>query len=223
MATLVLLRHGQSQWNLENRFTGWVDVPLSPKGRAEAEQAGKAIASFRFARAYTSTLIRAHETLLIACAAAGKQIPIFSHATGREKEWAHFTSLAESELDVILHPALNERYYGDLQGLNKDDARERWGEEQVHTWRRSYDEPPPQGESLKDTYHRTVPFFTKRILPELLADKDILIVAHGNSLRAIIKHLEEISDDDIPGFELPTGIPRCYTISPEGTFTLSTA
>ncbi|MEI6221613.1 MAG: 2,3-bisphosphoglycerate-dependent phosphoglycerate mutase [bacterium] len=222
MSTLVLIRHGQSQWNLENRFTGWVDIPISEKGRLEARQAGKDIAEINFHIAYTSKLIRAIETLLLATAETktGK-IPLFYHNSKQEQDWQHHTGNPEKELPVIMHTALNERYYGDLQGLNKDDAREKWGKEQVHIWRRSYDIPPPQGESLKDTYERTVPYFVEHILKNLKDGQNVLVVAHGNSLRAIVKYLENISDDAIPSFEIPTGIPRIYEIEPSGKANLT--
>src|SRR3989338_6378164 len=167
MPILVLVRHGESQWNLENRFTGWVDVPLSEKGVQEAKLAGDRLKkeNIHFDKAYTSSLKRAQKTLDFILAALGQRIPV-------EKD-----------------PALNERHYGDLQGLNKAETAKKFGDEQVKIWRRSYDIAPPNGESLKDTAARTLPYFKSKILPDLKAGKNILIAAHGNSLRSIVMHL----------------------------------
>src|SRR5499426_2714967 len=163
MARLVLLRHGESQWNLENRFTGWVDVPLSPRGIQEAKNAGEKLRSFAFNRAFTSVLTRAIETLRLVLEAIGQtNIPI-------EKD-----------------KALNERMYGELQGLNKADTAKKYGDEQVKIWRRSYDIAPPGGESLKDTAERVLPYYEKAIRPEVKAGRNVLVSAHGNSLRALI-------------------------------------
>ncbi len=185
---LVMIRHGQSQYNLENRFTGNVDVELTDLGRQEAQKAGEQLKHFHFDVAYTSTLKRAQESLLIILKALGQtDIPVFKDA------------------------ALNERMYGDLQGLNKADILKQYGEEQFNLWRRSYDIQPPHGESLKDTETRTMPYFTKEIEAQLKTGKNVLIVAHGNSLRTIIKTLEHISDNDIPHRELSTGVPEIYS------------
>lgn len=185
---LVMIRHGQSQYNLENRFTGNVDVELTALGRAEAQKAGEQIARFHFDVAYTSTLKRAQESLNIILKAIGETtIPVYKDA------------------------ALNERMYGDLQGLNKADVLKQYGEEQFNLWRRSYAIQPPNGESLKDTEARTLPYFTKEIEAQLSQGKNVLIVAHGNSLRTIIKNLEHISDEDIPHRELSTGVPEIYS------------
>ncbi len=184
---LVMVRHGQSQYNLENRFTGNVDIELTALGREEARKAGEQLRSFHFDIAFTSTLKRAQESLTIILDALGETaIPVYKDA------------------------ALNERCYGDLQGLNKADILKQYGEEQFNLWRRSYAIQPPNGESLKDTEARALPYFTKEIETQLQAGKNILIVAHGNSLRTIIKNLEHISDDDIPHRELSTGIPEIY-------------
>lgn len=193
MAKLVIIRHGQSLWNLENRFTGWVDVDLSPKGEAEAQEAGEKLKGFQFDEAYTSSLKRAQRTLT-------------------------FILEASKQLDIPItrHEALNERMYGDLQGLNKDETREKHGEEQVNLWRRSYDVAPPNGESLKDTADRVIPYFKSEILPKLKAGKDIIISAHGNSLRALIMHLEGLSPEEILKVEIGTGKPVVYEISDEG-------
>lgn len=187
MATLILLRHGESQWNLENRFTGWVDVALSEKGKKEAEEAGKKLIDYRIDKAYTSVLRRAVNTLEIAMKAAGK-----------------------NGMPVICDQALNERHYGDLQGLNKAETAKKYGEEQVHIWRRSYDAAPPHGESLKDTAARTLPYFRRHILPDLKAGKNVIIAAHGNSLRSIVMELDKLSKEQILKVEIPTGVPIVY-------------
>ena len=196
MSTLVLIRHGQSQWNLENRFTGWVDVPLTENGRAEARRAGKSLKNLkiRFDLAYTSVLSRAIETLSIVQSELGQQ-----------------------DLTVIKDAALNERHYGDLQGLNKDETRKKFGEEQVKRWRRSYDVAPPNGESLKDTAARTLPYFESRILPDLKAGKNVLVAAHGNSLRSIVMFLDKLTQEQVLALEIATGVPILYEIAADGS------
>jgi 2,3-bisphosphoglycerate-dependent phosphoglycerate mutase len=189
MPQLALIRHGQSQWNLENKFTGWIDIPLSPEGEEEAREAGEKLKGYKFDEAFTSVLIRAIRTYEIVAETAG-----LNHLTVEEDK------------------ALNERMYGDLQGLNKDECRLKFGAEQVHIWRRSYDVPPPNGESLKDTAARVMPYYHAKIEPGLRAGKNILIVAHGNSLRALIMHLENISKEDILKLEIPTGVPLVYEL-----------
>ena len=189
MPQLVLIRHGESQWNKENRFTGWIDIPLSPKGEEEAKNAGEKIKGMHFDKAFTSMLQRAIRTFEIAAQTAG-----FKHLIAEKDE------------------ALNERMYGDLQGLNKDECRAKFGEEQVHVWRRSYDIPPPRGESLKDTAERVLPYYHKRIEPMLKDGKNLLIVAHGNSLRALIMYLENLSGEEIVKVEIPTGVPILYEL-----------
>lgn len=220
MSTLLVIRHGQSQWNLENRFTGWVDIPLSSHGRKEAIHAGKKIANIVFDVGYTSVLIRAIETLLLVCAQtkSGK-IPVFVHSAGKQKQWEHHTGNPCQEIPIIMHEALNERYYGTLQGLNKDAARKKWGKEQVHLWRRSFTIAPPKGESLQKTSERTLPYFKNHILNHCKKGKNVLIVAHGNSLRAIVKYLENINDSHIPLLEIPTGVPWLYHINTKGHIT----
>ena len=212
-ATLVLLRHGQSVWNAENRFTGWVDVPLTEQGWREAEAAGRALAEFAFDAAYSSHLQRAICTLEVALRAnRGGRTPIFIPATGTVP--AESYALAAHEFPAFLHVvALAERHYGALQGLNKDEVLARHGEAQFKAWRRGYDTPPPGGESLADTVGRTVPYFRREIAPRLHAGQTVLIAAHGNSLRALTKHLEGISDADIPTLEIPTGVPIAYTLT----------
>jgi 2,3-bisphosphoglycerate-dependent phosphoglycerate mutase len=188
MPNLVLIRHGESQWNKENRFTGWIDIPLSENGEEEARKAGEKLKGMKFDIGFTSVLSRATETYNIVAKVAGINIPF-------EKD-----------------KALNERMYGDLQGLNKDECRQKFGVEQVHIWRRSYDTPPPNGESLKDTAARVMPYYYAKIEPELKAGKNVLVVAHGNSLRALIKHLDNLTGDEIVKVEIPTGVPIFYEL-----------
>ncbi|MEM4259019.1 MAG: 2,3-bisphosphoglycerate-dependent phosphoglycerate mutase [Candidatus Thermoplasmatota archaeon] len=212
MSQLVLVRHGQSQWNLENRFTGWVDVPLSKKGRDEAINAGKQLKNISFDAIYVSHMLRAIQTLhYILLELNDSRIPIFHHEEPRVKKWEHYTGDTTKELPVYQSVELAERYYGDLQGLNKDETRKKYGDQQVHLWRRSFDVNPPNGESLKDTCERTIPYYKNNIVPQLERGKTILIVAHGNSLRSIIMHVENISKEIIPTVEIPTGIPIIYT------------
>ena len=192
MPTLVLVRHGQSLWNLENRFTGWVDVPLSENGVAEARRAGELLNGFRFDVAYTSALTRAQETLRILLETMGAQPPI------------------------IRDQALNERHYGDLQGLNKEDTAKRYGADQVKLWRRSYDVPPPNGESLEMTAKRTLPFFDRCIAGDLRQGKNVLVVAHGNSNRSIVMQLDRLSGEQVVALELATGAPLVYEVEKDG-------
>jgi 2,3-bisphosphoglycerate-dependent phosphoglycerate mutase len=193
MARLVLLRHGESQWNLENRFTGWVDVPLTPRGIQEAKNAGDKLRGFTFDRAFTSVLARANETLRLALEAIG-----------------------QSDLPVVKDKALNERMYGELQGLNKAETAKKYGEAQVKIWRRSYDIPPPGGESLKDTAERVLPYYEQTIKPYLLKGETILIAAHGNSLRALTMELEQLSREQVLELNIPTGAPVLYELDGAG-------
>jgi 2,3-bisphosphoglycerate-dependent phosphoglycerate mutase len=196
MSQLVLIRHGESQWNLENRFTGWVDVPLTPKGEEEARAAGEKLKSFQFDCAFTSVLMRAQNTLRIVLEIIGQTtIPI------REDK------------------ALNERMYGELQGLNKAETAKKFGDEQVKIWRRSFDVPPPGGESLKGTAERVLPYYESQIRPELLAKKTVLVVAHGNSLRALVMHLEKLSREAVLELNIPTGAPLFYDMDDNGAVT----
>ena len=192
---LILIRHGQSEWNALNQFTGWKDPGLTAKGIEEAHNAGMIINNLKinFDLAFTSALIRAQNTAEIIL----KEI--------------------NQSVTTIKNQALNERNYGDLAGLNKDDARKRWGDEQVHIWRRSFDVPPPGGESLKDTGERVLPFFMEEILPHVCKGKNVLVAAHGNSLRSLIKFLDNISDEDIVKLEIPTGAPIHYVINEDGS------
>ena len=212
LAKMVLVRHGQSQWNLENRFTGWVDIPLSLKGRQEAISAGKKLKDIRFDTIYVSHLMRAIQTMhYILLELSDTRIPIIYHEEERIHNWEHYSGDRNNEIPIYQSVDLAERYYGDLQGLNKAETMKNYGEAQVHLWRRSYDINPPNGESLKDTCERTIPYYKKYILPQLQAGKNVLIVAHGNSLRSITKYVENISDKDIPNVEIPTGVPIVYT------------
>ncbi|MCC7433272.1 MAG: 2,3-diphosphoglycerate-dependent phosphoglycerate mutase [Methanoregulaceae archaeon] len=192
MPTLVLIRHGQSIWNLQNRFTGWVDVPLSEQGEAEARRAGELIQGLHFDVAYTSALRRAQHTLDIILETRGTPLP------------------------VIRDAALNERMYGDLQGLDKADTVARHGEAQVHIWRRSFDIAPPNGESLKDTAARTLPFFDRCIMGDIRKGRNVLVVAHGNSNRSIVMELDKLDGEAIMKVELPTGQPLVYELTVAG-------
>jgi 2,3-bisphosphoglycerate-dependent phosphoglycerate mutase len=193
MGLLILLRHGESQWNLENRFTGWVDVPLTEKGREEARRAGEKIRNIHLDKAYTSVLRRAIDTLEIVLQVVG-----------------------QPALPVAYDEALNERHYGDLQGLNKAETAEKYGAQQVHVWRRSYDVAPPGGESLKDTAARTLPYFESNILPDVRAGKNVLVSAHGNSLRSIVMHLDGLTKEQVLELNIGTGVPIIYEIGANG-------
>jgi len=193
MAKLVLLRHGESQWNLENRFTGWVDVPLSLKGEQEAKAAGQKLAGTKFDRAYTSVLKRAIDTLAIVLNVIG-----------------------QSDIPIENDKALNERMYGELQGLNKAETVQKYGEQQVKIWRRSYDVPPPGGESLKDTAERVLPYWEKNIRPHILTGKNVLVAAHGNSLRALVMQLDQLSQAEVLELNIPTGAPLLYEFDQNG-------
>lgn len=211
---LTLVRHGQSIWNLQNRFTGWIDVCLSPEGVAEAQLAGKRLAKERFDVAFASTLIRSQETLF-EILRQNYNTQGFRRVHEGESAWyEHFKPSAEDQatLRVYFAEALNERFYGDLQGLNKDQARVQFGAEQVKLWRRSFDLPPPNGESLAATACRVIPFFQDRIVPHLQRGEHVLICAHGNSLRALIMHLEKMTPQEILAYELATGIPVQYRL-----------
>tara|TARA_B110000881_G_scaffold211471_1_gene219972 strand:+ start:637 stop:1236 length:600 start_codon:yes stop_codon:yes gene_type:complete len=188
MTRLILIRHGQSIWNAENRFTGWTNVELSEKGELEALEAGKTLAQIKIDGVYTSDLVRAQRTA----------------------EIVMDNNEVSSNFPTYCDYRLNERNYGELQGLNKTETAEKHGAEQVHIWRRSYDIAPPGGESLEMTAARTIPYFIRKIMPELISGKNILISAHGNSLRSIVMHIENISPEDIVSVEIPTGIPRFY-------------
>ncbi len=193
---LVLVRHGQSEWNLKNLFTGWKDPDLTEKGIEEAHTAGRILKArgMRFDRAFTSNLLRAQHTLTLILAELGQE-----------------------DIPIVRDEALNERDYGDLCGLNKDDARAKWGAEQVHLWRRSYDVNPPGGESLKDTVARVLPFYCQEILPAVLRQQAILVSAHGNSLRALVMVLDRLTPAIIPRVEIETGAALVYRLNADST------
>ena len=193
---LVLVRHGQSDWNLKNLFTGWRDVDLTEKGVAEAREAGRKLKAqgIKFDVAFTSALKRAQRTLDLM-----------------------LTELGQTTIPIFKDQALNERDYGDLVGLNKDDARKKWGEEQVHIWRRSYDVAPPGGESLKDTLARALPYYVTDILPRVLRGERVLVAAHGNSLRALVMVLDKHTPDSITKLNLDTGVPMIYRLNADST------
>jgi 2,3-bisphosphoglycerate-dependent phosphoglycerate mutase len=193
---LVLVRHGQSDWNLKNLFTGWKDPDLTEQGIDEAKAAGHRLKALglSFDTAFTSDLTRAQNTMKLMLA-----------------------ELGQSELPVYKNQALNERDYGDLSGLNKDEARKKWGEEQVHVWRRSYDISPPGGESLKDTVARVLPYYNQEILPAVLRGERVLVAAHGNSLRALVMVLDRLTPTTIPSMELATGVPLVYRLKADST------
>lgn len=195
-SVLVLVRHGESEWNRANRFTGWKDVGLTEEGISEAHRAGAMLKETgqRFDCAFTSTLKRAHNTLDII-----------------------LDELGQGRLPTVKAAALNERDYGELVGINKDEARKRWGAEQVHLWQRSYDIAPPGGESLKDTAARVVPFFEKWIVPELQKGKSVILVAHGNSLRSLLMHLDKLEPDEVMQVEIGTASPLIYRMNADGT------
>tara|TARA_B100000405_G_C16491431_1_gene340259 strand:+ start:27 stop:626 length:600 start_codon:yes stop_codon:yes gene_type:complete len=188
MSSLVLIRHGQSVWNAANRFTGWTDVDLSEVGVSEAEEAGRSLGSHRIDVVHTSDLVRAQRTAEIIMS-----LNESSEGYSTKFDWR-----------------LNERNYGSLQGLNKAETAEKFGAEQVHVWRRSFDVAPPDGESLEMTAERTIPYFEEEILPDLKAGKSVLVSAHGNSLRSIVMHIEEISPEEIVSLEIQTGSPMFY-------------
>ena len=192
---LIIVRHGQSEWNEKNLFTGWENPGLTKKGADEAMHAGELIKelNINFDRMFTSALIRAQLT--------GSII---------------LEKIGQSDISIIKDEALNERFYGDLQGLNKDECRQKWGDDMVQMWRRSYDKGPPAGESLKETGERVLPYYLKNIFPLILKNMNILIAAHGNSLRSLIKYLEGISDEDIVKLEIPTGAPIHYSFDEDG-------
>ncbi len=213
-AKLILLRHGKSEWNQKNRFTGWVDVPLSKLGVVEAQEAGKLIKGIDFDVIFISTLMRAQMTAMIAMSEneSGKT-PVIPHQGEREQAaWGNIydEKAQENCIPVIVAWELNERMYGELQGLDKDETREKYGAEQVEIWRRSFDVPPPRGESLEMTAKRAIPYFKEKALPYLQKGKNVLISAHGNSLRSIVMYLNDLSNEDVLNLEIPTGEPICY-------------
>ncbi len=215
MAKLILLRHGASIWNEKNLFTGWVDIPLSTKGIEESFQAGKKIAHVPIDVIFVSTLIRAQMTAMLAMSVHdGEQVPCVLHpGQGKLEDWAKVYSEETEKSCIPVHVAwqLNERMYGQLQGMNKDEMREKYGADQIQLWRRSFDVPPPAGESLEMTASRSIPYFQEKIMPLLKKGKNVLISAHGNSLRSIVMFLDKLSKDEVVKLEMATGAPVIYT------------
>lgn len=211
MGKLFLIRHGKSEWNKKNIFTGWVDVPLAPEGVQEALNAGKALKGVSLDAIYVSKLIRAQMTALLLL--EGQEIektPVVYH---EDNPWySHLTEeRKEQVLPLFATEHLNERYYGDLQGEDKDAMREKYGKEQVHRWRRSFDEPPPNGESLKMTIERGKPFFEKKVMPHMMKGETIMLCAHGNSLRGMVMQIENLSPEAVMSLEIPTGVLQLYS------------
>ncbi|ACB50892.1 phosphoglycerate mutase [Crocosphaera subtropica ATCC 51142] len=224
MAKLILLRHGQSLWNAANKFTGWVDVPLSERGRAEATVASCKLRDkgYKIDVCFTSLLIRSIETAVICLTECdqicGEKIPIIQHDSD-DPDWHGWDKYAGNfyqELPIFTSQALDERYYGNLQGLNKAETAEKFGEEKVHEWRRSYSSRPPGGESLEDTKNRVIPYFQSRISDHIKRGQTVLVAAHGNSLRAMVMALDNLEPDEVPGLELTTGVPIIYDFDDQG-------
>jgi 2,3-bisphosphoglycerate-dependent phosphoglycerate mutase len=214
---LILMRHGQSIWNERNLFTGWVDVPLSKKGVEESLLGGEKIREIPIDCIFTSTLIRGQMTAFLAMLShASGKVPVFQHPKeGKLDRWAKIYSKQTEKETIPVYASwhLNERMYGQLQGLNKEETRQKYGKEQVQIWRRSFDVAPPKGESLKMTAKRTIPYFRKKILPLLKKGKNIFIAAHGNSLRSILMDLDQLNAEEVVHLELATGNPILYRFS----------
>ncbi len=214
MAKLVMLRHGQSEWNKSNLFTGWVDIPLSPEGIQESIEAGKRIAHIPFDVIFVSSLVRALMTAMLAMSVhSSKKIPCIQHPhQGKLEDWAKvYSEEAKKQcIPVITAWELNERMYGRLQGMNKKEMMDKFGEEQIKVWRRSFDTAPPDGESLAMTAQRAIPYFKQKIIPYLDEGKNVFISAHGNSLRAIMMELDGLSKEQVVSLEIPTGVPIVY-------------
>lgn len=212
---LILMRHGLSAWNKKNLFTGWVDIPMNEEGIQESIEGGKKIRHLPIDVIYTSTLMRAHMTLVLALLhhSSGK-VPVFQHpGSGKLEEWAQIYSEEAKRQTIPVYMAweLNERMYGHLQGLNKAETAQKYGEEQVHIWRRSFDTAPPFGESLAMTAARTIPYFKKQIAPHLEKGESVFVPAHGNSLRSIVMYLDNLSKEEVVNLELATGAPLVYS------------
>lgn len=220
MAKLILMRHGESIWNQRNLFTGWVDVPLSTKGIAEALAGGEMIKNLPIDIIFMSSLMRAQMTAMLAMSVhRSEKVPVIFHkGAGKLTEWAsiHRANTEKEIIPTYIAWELNERMYGELQGLNKQETMEKFGEQQVKIWRRSYDVPPPHGESLKMTAARTIPYFEKEILPCLQKEKNVFVSAHGNSLRSIIMDIDNLSDEEVVSLELATGMPIIYEYNQGG-------
>lgn len=210
MNYLIFVRHGESRWNLSNKFTGWVDVPLSGYGIQEAIDAAMKLNYIKIDVAFTSELERAQETLLIILARQ-QRTGIFIHEQKKDNKWHVYSNrFGEDDIPIYYSHKLNERYYGTLQGVDKDVARTKYGERSVYSWRRDFKSTPPEGESLKDTYNRAVPYFKEKIIPEVEKNKNVIVSTHGNTLRALLKHIEGISDEKISLLEVPTAEPIIY-------------
>lgn len=213
-AKLILIRHGKSDWNQKNRFTGWVDVPLSKEGIQEAQLAGKAISHIPIDVIFTSSLMRAQMTAMIVMTEhESDKTPVVLHQEGGKlKEWGEIHDAEAEKHCIPVYEAweINERMYGELQGLDKDETRAQFGADQVQIWRRSFDTPPPEGESLEMTANRSIPYFKSAIVPCLQEGKNVLIAAHGNSLRSIVMYLDHLSREEVSNLEIQTGAPLCY-------------
>jgi 2,3-bisphosphoglycerate-dependent phosphoglycerate mutase len=216
-AQLILMRHGESEWNHKNLFTGWVDIPLSKRGIEESLAGGAKIASIPIDVIFVSSLMRAQETAMLAMAGhKSGRVPYILHPNeGRLEAWGRIYSpeVEQGCIPVIVAWELNERMYGQLQGMNKQEMREQFGAEQVQRWRRSYDETPPEGESLAQTAERALPYFKEKVLTFLHGGKNVFISAHGNSLRAIVMYLDGLTKDEVVHLEIPTGEPILYTFT----------
>ncbi len=211
MGTLVIVRHGESRWNLCNRFQGWVDVPLSEKGVKEAQECARHCTVFDFDAAFTSNLERAQETLLIILSLQGRTAVAQHSEDARYRRWIRQSNkCAIGDIPVFRSALLNERYYGALQGLDKKLAEKKYGKEKVFHWRRGYDDRPPGGETLRETFERTQPYFARRIMPRIRRGETIILAGHGNTLRTIIKHFENISDEETFFIDLPEAHPIVY-------------
>jgi len=213
-AKLILMRHGRSAWNERNLFTGWVDIPLDEEGIQESIRGGLSISHIPIDIVFTSTLIRAQMTVILALLHhSSRKVPVFLHpGEGKLEEWSkmHGEAAHHSTLPVLRAWELNERMYGDLQGLNKQETAQKFGEAQVKLWRRSFDVSPPGGESLSMTASRTIPYFNKQIIPEIAKGKTVFVAAHGNSLRSIVMQIEGLSKEDVVSLEIPTGAVIVY-------------
>lgn len=222
LAKLILIRHGQSTWNAANRFSGWVDVPLSSQGRQEAMRAAQKLAQYDIQVCFTSLLMRAKETTAICLTECGSKCtaksPVFKHDPNDPNwhGWDRYEGHVEEEIPIYTSFHLDERYYGELQGYNKAEMAQKVGEETVYQWRRSFAVRPPGGESLADTAARTIPYFTEQILPYLKRGNNVLVSAHGNSLRSIMMHLDNLQASEVPSLELATGVPIVYTVDKAG-------
>ncbi|WP_087037706.1 2,3-bisphosphoglycerate-dependent phosphoglycerate mutase [Thermococcus litoralis] len=214
MSKLILIRHGESLWNKLNLFTGWVDVPLSERGIEEALKAGELLKEWKIDVVFTSELVRAIQTAMLVMSKNTSGVPKIEHENGKMKDWGIvYGEHGKNYVPVYKSWHLNERYYGKLQGFNKDEAKKIYGEERVLLWRRSYDIAPPGGESLKDTAERTIPYFKEKIIPELEKGKNVLVSAHGNSLRSIVMHIEKLTKEQVLKLNIPTGVPLVYEYS----------